>query len=258
MPTSVAVAGVSESVSVSTARMPVLRARSSQTARASRSCTSSYRCSTSAGGAGRLRGALAGSAKAAGAPLAGAADGVEEGSAPSAMVPSLRISASTRLTMVRKPWALRKSISFWWSGSRTRSSSSGFGTGAWSSSRTRRREIRACSAKSISFWRRAGCLISLARASSDSRSPYSVMSWAAVFTPMPGTPGTLSTLSPARACTSTTLSGATPNFSNTSPGPMGLFFSGSSIRTPGRTSCIMSLSDDTMVTSRPASFASRA
>jgi hypothetical protein len=33
---------------------------------------------------------------------------------------------------------------------------------------------------------------------------------------MPGTPGTLSVASPASACTSTTLSGATPNFSITS------------------------------------------
>jgi hypothetical protein len=76
--------------------------------------------------------------------------------------------------------------------------------------------MRASSAFSISFSRRLGCLISSARASRVSRSPYSSMSCAAVFTPMPGTPGTLSVESPARACTSTTLSGVTPNFSFTS------------------------------------------
>ena len=40
--------------------------------------------------------------------------------------------------------------------------------------------------------RRLGCLISPARASSVSRSPYSAINCAAVFTPMPGAPGTLS------------------------------------------------------------------
>ena len=61
---------------------------------------------------------------------------------------------------------------------------------------------------SIRFWRRFSCLISPARASSVSRSPYSLMSCAAVLMPMPGTPGTLSVESPASACTSTTRSGA--------------------------------------------------
>ncbi len=37
---------------------------------------------------------------------------------------------------------------------------------------------------------------------------------------MPGTPGTLSTASPQSACTSITLSGVTPNFSNTSSAPI--------------------------------------
>ena len=40
-----------------------------------------------------------------------------------------------------------------------------------------------------------------------SRSPYSAISWAAVLMPMPGTPGTLSTESPASAWTSTTFLG---------------------------------------------------
>ena len=43
---------------------------------------------------------------------------------------------------------------------------------------------------------------------------------AAVLMPMPGTPGTLSVESPASACTSTTFSGGTPNFSITSGMPM--------------------------------------
>ncbi len=70
--------------------------------------------------------------------------------------------------------------------------------------------------------------------------------------PMPGTPGTLSTLSPASDCTSTTLSGGTPNFSATSGMPRRLSFIVSSSTTLSSTSCIRSLSDDTMVTSAPA------
>ena len=118
--------------------------------------------------------------------------------------------------------------------------------------------MRALSAFSISFSRRLGCLISPARASSVSRSPYSLMSSAAVFTPMPGTPGTLSTLSPASDCTSMTLSGFTPNFSNTSSGPMRRFFMVSYMVMPGRISCIRSLSEEMMVASPPASAACRA
>ena len=84
------------------------------------------------------------------------------------------------------------------------------------------------------------------------------MSWDAVLGPMPGTPGTLSTLSPISACTSTTLLGGTPNFSITSAGPTLRIFIGSIMSTPGRMSCIRSLSDDTMVQVPPASTASRA
>ena len=73
--------------------------------------------------------------------------------------------------------------------------------------------------------------------------------------PMPGTPGTLSTLSPASACTSTTLSGVTPNFSSTSGSPISLFFMVSSMETRAPTSCIKSLSEDTITTSPPASAA---
>ena len=50
-----------------------------------------------------------------------------------------------------------------------------------------------------------------------------LISSAAVLTPMPGTPGTLSTLSPHSAWTSMTLSGPTPNFSRTSASPIGFW-----------------------------------
>jgi hypothetical protein len=96
-------------------------------------------------------------------------------------------------------------------------------------------------------------LILAVLASSVSRSPNSVMSWAAVFTPMPGTPGTLSVESPASAWTSTTLSGVTPNFSSTSGSRIGFCLMGSSISTPGPISCIRSLSEDTMETVPPVS-----
>ena len=88
-------------------------------------------------------------------------------------------------------------------------------------------------ANSVSRSRRLGCLISPARASRVSRSPYSLISSAAVLTPMPGTPGTLSVESPASACTSTTLSGVTPNFSRTSSGPIVRFFMVSSMADAG-------------------------
>ena len=71
--------------------------------------------------------------------------------------------------------------------------------------------------------------------------------------PMPGAPGTLSTLSPHRAWTSTTFSGGTPNFSITCSRPMRRFFMVSSMKTLSPTSCIRSLSDEMMVTSPPAS-----
>ncbi len=118
-------------------------------------------------------------------------------------------------------------------------------------------DSRASSAFSISDWRRFSCLISPARASSVSRSPYSVMSAAAVLTPMPGTPGTLSVESPISDCTSITLSGGTPNFSITSAGPIRRSFMVSYMVTPSLTSCIRSLSDDTMVALAPAAQACR-
>ncbi len=137
-------------------------------------------------------------------------------------------------------------------------SASGTSSFTWSSSVTSFFEIRAFSAFSISDWRRFSCLISLARASSVSRSPYSPISCAAVLTPMPGTPGTLSVESPISDCTSITLSGGTPNFSITSARPIRLSFMVSYMTTRSFTSCIRSLSDDTMVVVAPASQACRA
>ena len=74
---------------------------------------------------------------------------------------------------------------------------------------------------------------------------------------MPGTPGTLSVESPISACTSMTLSGGTPNFSITSARPIFLSFMVSNMTTRSLTSCIKSLSDETMVAVAPASQASR-
>ena len=75
---------------------------------------------------------------------------------------------------------------------------------------------------------------------------------------MPGTPGTLSLESPISACTSMTFSGGTPNFSITSAGPMRRSFMVSYMVTPLPTSCMRSLSDDTIVVVALASQASRA
>ena len=97
-----------------------------------------------------------------------------------------------------------------------------------------------------------------AAARTFSTSPNSLISRAAVFGPMPGMPGTLSTLSPIRAWTSTSLSGVTLNFSITSAGPIGFCLIGSSMSTPGRISCIRSLSDETMVVRPPMSLTARA
>ncbi len=125
-------------------------------------------------------------------------------------------NSATRRVSAENSICLRNATSRAWSGSCTARSASGTSSFTLSSSVTSFLEMRAFSAFSISAWRRFSCLISPARASSVSRSPYSPISCAAVFTPMPGTPGTLSVESPISDCTSITLSGVTPNFSNTS------------------------------------------
>ena len=76
------------------------------------------------------------------------------------------------------------------------------------------------------------CLISLADFSKFSKVPYLLISSAAVLIPIPGTPGTLSLLSPAKDCTSITFDASTPNFFTTSSSVINLFFIGSKIRTP--------------------------
>ena len=168
---------------------------------------------------------------------------------------TFRLSA-TRRVRVRNSIVSRKPISTSGSGSFTSSASRVKSSGVSQSSCTSCFDRRIWSALSIRVWRRLSCLISPARASRVSRSPYSWISRAAVLMPMPGAPGTLSTESPASACTSTTRSGRTPNFSSTSATPMVLFFIGSSISTPSPTSCIRSLSDDRIVT-RPPAFRAR-
>ena len=77
----------------------------------------------------------------------------------------------------------------------------------------------------------------------------SFINWEAVLGPIPGAPGILSTLSPVKACIKITLLGLTPNFSSTSFISIFLFFIGSSIVTLLLTSCIKSLSEETMIVS---------
>ena len=55
------------------------------------------------------------------------------------------------------------------------------------------------------------CFISSAFSNNFSNDPYLLINSAAVLTPIPGTPGTLSLASPASACTSIILFGLTPN-----------------------------------------------
>ena len=148
-----------------------------------------------------------------------------------------------------------KAVSASASGARTAVSASVTWSGTCVSRMTSAFDSRAWSAKVMRLSRRLSCLISDARSSSVSRSPNSLMSRAAVFTPIPGTPGTLSEESPISACTSTTLDGGTPKRSITSASPIALFFIVSYMRMPGWTSCIRSLSEETMVTSAPASTA---
>ena len=182
-------------------------------------------------------------------------DAAVDGSIAPASTPA---NSATRRVSVVNSIAFRNAISRLWSGSCTARSASGTSSFTLSSSVTSPFEMRAFSALSISVWRRFSCLISPARASSVSRSPYSPISCAAVLTPMPGTPGTLSVESPISACTSITLSGGTPNFSITSAMPIFLSFIVSYMMTQSFTSCIRSLSDDTMVTLAPTSQACRA
>ena len=93
----------------------------------------------------------------------------------------------------------KKSISSLGTGALNSRSSSPNSSGVLQSNVTSSRDNLICSAFSINVCRRLGCLISPERRSNSSRSPKSLINVAAVLTPMPGAPGTLSTLSPASA-----------------------------------------------------------
>ena len=137
-------------------------------------------------------------------------------------------------------------------------SSIAMGSGQSSFNVTKIFDNRALSACAIKLSRILDGFISGAAAKTLSRSPNSWISLVAVFGPTPGTPGTLSTLSPINASTSPTLSGPTPNFSNTSSERMRSFFIVSNMSMHGSTSCIRSLSLLTIVTCQPAAQAALA
>jgi hypothetical protein len=80
-------------------------------------------------------------------------------------------------------------------------------------------ESRAASACSWSAVRVRAAAISPVCASRFSSVPYSVISFAAPFSPIPFTPGMLSEGSPTRARRSSTRAGGTPKRSSTSAGP---------------------------------------
>ena len=180
------------------------------------------------------------------------------GSVSSSTGASASSASATRRVSVRNSIFVRNPSSSSATGSRSSRSSSPKGSSIPQSSCTSRFDIRIRSACSIRTCRRLGCVISSARDSSVSTSPNSWISAAAVLIPIPGAPGTLSVESPASACTSTTLSGPTPNFASTPSTPMRTFFIASIISTPPPTSCIRSLSELTIVTRPPASRARHA
>ena len=89
----------------------------------------------------------------------------------------------------------------------------------------------------------------------SSTGPSSRTSVAAVFSPMPATPGMLSIGSPMRPRTSGTRAGSTPKRSRTSAGPQRRSRMVSSQVVRSSTSCIRSLSPVTITVSRPARLA---
>ena len=94
-------------------------------------------------------------------------------------------------------------------------------------------------------------------ASTASREPNSRISSDAVFSPIPGTPGTLSDGSPASARRSATFPGGTPKTSSTCASPTVCSFNPSRTFTRFDTSWYMSLSEETITTSIPRSSARR-
>ncbi len=88
--------------------------------------------------------------------------------------------------------------------------------------------------------------------STASSVPNSAMSWAAVFGPMPSTPGTLSTVSPMSVSMSTTCSGPMPVSSRSVSAVMSWSVCTSYISMrPASRSCLRSLSFDMNRTRRP-------
>ena len=121
---------------------------------------------------------------------------------------------------------------------------------------TRRKARRAASAPFSIFSLRAPFNLS-GWASTASREPKSRISSDAVFSPIPGTPGTLSDGSPASARRSATFPGGTPKTSSTCASPTVCSFNPSRTFTRVDTSWYMSLSEETMTTSIPRSSARR-
>jgi hypothetical protein len=97
-----------------------------------------------------------------------------------------------------------------------------------------------------------GCLISRPRQQRVQIADIRSISCAAVLTPMPGAPGTLSTLSPASACTSITFSGGDAELLHHPSASMRLSFIVSTHHDAVVTSCIRSLSEEMMETCAPA------
>ena len=137
------------------------------------------------------------------------------------------------------------------SGSETVNASRSTWIGASVRIRASSRDSRALSAYCSSAARWTFLGISPARAMSFSSEPNCRTSSFAPFSPIPGTPGMLSVVSPINANTSGTCSGRTPNsFSTISASMTRLSLCGLRIRTPSPTSWNRSLSAVTIMTGR--------
>ncbi len=160
--------------------------------------------------------------------------------------------ASSRVSSNRvKPSDVYRARSVCVSGSRRSSPAQPASIGTSDRSVESSRLSRASSACAIRPSRAFFAFTCSADASSVSRSPYSPISFAAPFSPMPFTPGMLSEGSPTRARTSSSFDGGTPKRSSTAAASMRRPLPVSSISTPPPTSCIRSLSVETMQTSAP-------
>ena len=149
--------------------------------------------------------------------VTGPAASVASGSAASTSSPA---SSATRRASVRNSndskaarMAPRRSASRVMKGTSAGSTS----TGTFTSITDRSRHISAVSANSMRFWRRLG-VCSSAWARISSRVPYFSINCAAVFSPMPGTPGRLSLESPIMPRRSGMRPGSTPYRSRTFAG----------------------------------------